>query len=309
MRNRLAKALLASLLLLTSLTLNPSSAVAEECPAVDLAKYGLKVQSIWKPENKVRVITWASNAKVIGPDELSQPFTATEEAWLVEAINSWGSVLDSIAFVKVDGSQSPMLSIGYTKLTGGTYPTATTGGTFGLWAAKPEINKAIIRLLDSAHQYQGFDLFATRENFIKALQNEIGNVLGVSDYPLKELGPGSYVTIFDNSKSKKYGQVELNDLDASIIRQAYGESTCPSAFSATARVANLVADAETGAAFLNPVKVTPTPAPSASASTTPAPSASASPAIKSTTITCVKGKTSKKVSGANPKCPTGYVKK
>ena len=301
MRNQLAKVLLASSLFLTSLILNPSSAHAEECPAVDLAKYGLKVQSIWKPENKVRVITWASNAKVIGPDEVSQPFTASEEAWLVEAINSWGSVLESIAFVKVDGAQSPMLSIGYTKLTGGTYPTATTGGTFGLWGAKPEMNKAIIRLLDSAHQYPGFDLFATRESFVKALQNEIGNVLGVSDYPLKDLGPGTHMTIFDNSKSKKYGQVELNDLDASIIRQAYGESTCPSAFSATARAANLLADAATGAAFLNPVKATPT------SSTEPAVKPTMA-APKKATITCVKGKTSKKVTAVNPKCPVGYKK-
>jgi hypothetical protein len=300
MRNQLAKVLLASLLFSSLFIGNPSSAMAEDCPKVDLATYGLKVLNIWKPENKVRVITWASNAKIIGPDEVSQPFTVTEEAWLVEAINSWGSVLDSIAFVKVDGSQSPMLSVGYTKLTGGTYPTATTGGTFGLWAAKPEINKAIIRLLDSAHQYPGFDLFATRENFIKALQNEIGNVLGVSDYPLKEMGPGPNVTIFDNSKSRKYGQVELNDLDASIIRQAYGESTCPSAYTASARAANLVADAASGAAFLNPVSATPTPA----ATTTAIASAP-----KKTSITCVKGKTSKKVTDVNPKCPAGYKKK
>ena len=300
MRNQLAKVLLASLLFSSLFIVNPSSAMAEDCPKVDLATYGLKVLNIWKPENKVRVITWASNAKIIGPDEVSQPFTATEEAWLVEAINSWGSVLDSIAFVKVDGSQAPMLSVGYTKLTGGTYPTATTGGTFGLWAAKPEINKAIIRLLDSAHQYPGFDLFATRENFIKALQNEIGNVLGVSDYPLKEMGPGPNVTIFDNSKSRKYGQVELNDLDASIIRQAYGESTCPSAYTASARAANLVADAASGAAFLNPVSATPTPAATTTAIAT---------APKKTSITCVKGKTSKKVTDVNPKCPAGYKKK
>jgi hypothetical protein len=30
---------------------------------------------------------------------------------------------------------------------------------------------------------------------------------------------------------------------------------------------------------------------------------------KKTSITCVKGKTSKKVSAVNPKCPTGYKKK
>ena len=31
--------------------------------------------------------------------------------------------------------------------------------------------------------------------------------------------------------------------------------------------------------------------------------------IKKSTITCTKGKTTKKVAGLNPKCPTGYKKK
>ena len=43
---------------------------------------------------------------------------------------------------------------------------------------------------------------------------------------------------------------------------------------------------------------------------TPSPSASAKPAaVKKSSITCVKGKTSKKVTAVNPKCPTGYKKK
>jgi hypothetical protein len=51
-----------------------------------------------------------------------------------------------------------------------------------------------------------------------------------------------------------------------------------------------------------------TPQPSESAS--PAPSPSVKPAVaKKTSITCVKGKTSKKVTAVNPKCPTGYKKK
>ncbi len=48
---------------------------------------------------------------------------------------------------------------------------------------------------------------------------------------------------------------------------------------------------------------TPTPTP------TPTPSASAKPAAKAVTITCIKGKTSKKVTAVKPKCPTGYKKK
>ena len=44
-------------------------------------------------------------------------------------------------------------------------------------------------------------------------------------------------------------------------------------------------------------------------SATPSPSPSAKPVVKKTTITCVKGKTSKKVTALNPKCPAGYKKK
>jgi hypothetical protein len=46
----------------------------------------------------------------------------------------------------------------------------------------------------------------------------------------------------------------------------------------------------------------PAPTPSASASATPV-------VAKKTSITCVKGKTTKKVTAVNPKCPTGYKKK
>jgi hypothetical protein len=60
---------------------------------------------------------------------------------------------------------------------------------------------------------------------------------------------------------------------------------------------------------------TPTSTPNAPAATTPAPKANApaAPAIpnkaKTIIITCVKGKTTKKVVGTNPTCPAGYKKK
>jgi hypothetical protein len=50
------------------------------------------------------------------------------------------------------------------------------------------------------------------------------------------------------------------------------------------------------------VVVAPAPAPSPSTTLKPA-------AVKKTSITCLKGKTSKKVTAVNPKCPTGYKKK
>jgi hypothetical protein len=45
---------------------------------------------------------------------------------------------------------------------------------------------------------------------------------------------------------------------------------------------------------------TPTPTPTVAKPTTVA---------KKTTITCVNGKTTKKVTAVNPKCPSGYKKK
>jgi hypothetical protein len=51
------------------------------------------------------------------------------------------------------------------------------------------------------------------------------------------------------------------------------------------------------------VVVTPTPTP------TPTPSASTKAPVKAVTITCIKGKMTKKVTAAKPKCPTGYKKK
>jgi hypothetical protein len=59
---------------------------------------------------------------------------------------------------------------------------------------------------------------------------------------------------------------------------------------------------------------TPSPLPSVGATSTPAPLASkavvvSTPKAKMVTIQCVKGKTVKKVTGVNPKCPSGYTKK
>ena len=55
--------------------------------------------------------------------------------------------------------------------------------------------------------------------------------------------------------------------------------------------------------------VVATPSQTPTPTATPTPSASAKPVVKAVTITCIKGKTSKKVTAVNPKCPAGYKKK
>jgi len=62
---------------------------------------------------------------------------------------------------------------------------------------------------------------------------------------------------------------------------------------------DVVAPAETSSASPSPSEI-PTPTPSPTPTVTP---------IKKTTITCVKGKVVKKVTGVKPLCPKGYTKK
>jgi hypothetical protein len=293
------KPITAFLLILSMLTFSPiTPAQAEECPKVDLATYGLKVLNTWTSTKPVRVITWASNAKNLFSDPVTQPFTTTEEQWLIEAINGLGAVLEHIAFLKVDTASSPVLQIGFTALSKGTVATsATSGGQWGLWKAEPGLNKAEIQLLDSAHRFAGSTAFTTKEDFIHRIQNEVGNMLGVSDYDVKNLGPGKNLTIFDTSKFGGYGRLTLSDLDTSILRTAYGESTCPSSYSDSARALNLIADQQEGEKYLASLAPTATATPTTSASK------------KSTTITCIKGSSTKKVTAVSPKCPSGYKKK
>jgi hypothetical protein len=59
-----------------------------------------------------------------------------------------------------------------------------------------------------------------------------------------------------------------------------------------------------------PVKITAAPKTLVQTpSLNPKPAVTAKPAAKKITITCIKGKLTKKVSAVAPKCPTGYKKK
>jgi hypothetical protein len=56
-------------------------------------------------------------------------------------------------------------------------------------------------------------------------------------------------------------------------------------------------------------KPTPSATPSATPSVTPSTAAPSKVAVKKISITCVKGKTKKVVTGTKPVCPAGYKKK
>ncbi len=101
--------------------------------------------------------------------------------------------------------------------------------------------------------------------------------------------PGAGYIGYENGEANTATTV-INEKNGWFKLGAYGFTFS----SPTVRV-KLTQDAEATAPM-------PTPSPTASASAAPV-------AAKKTSITCVKGKTSKKVTAVNPACPKGYKKK
>lgn len=269
---------------------------ADSCPVIDYSTFGFEKTPAanWKNSEPVRVITWSSNETFIATDPVSTQFSPTEQAWLQEAFDSYGEILDSVAFQKITTPNTANIVIGYTLLSRGIIPTETTGGNFGLWMFN--YGSGAIQLLDAKLRPKNFTLFDSHDTFIHAVQNELGNMLGVPDVDAKGT-KRALVTIYDTSKLATYGQVKINDYDAATMRQLYGESTCSSLYTVEARAANLAADKIAGEKSLTARAISTT-------STTVAITLG-----KKTTITCVKGKTVKKVTSLKPVCPAGYKKK
>ena len=299
--------------LFTSAAINPAS--AEDCPVIDYSKLNFDKAPApnWKNSEPVRVITWSSNETFIRTDQVSTAFSDIEQSWLEQAFNNYGEVLDSIAFQKVNASSNPDITIGYTLLSKGIIPTETTGGNFGLWAFDRFLQKGAIQLLDPKLWPSNFTNFRSETTFILSVENEIGNMLGVPD--VANGAKETLVSVYNTSKFKVYGQSKLNDYDSAIVRNLYGESTCNSKYTADARAKNLAADKVAGQQYLAKLAAptpTPTPTPVVTATPTATPTATSTAtkaAVKATTITCIKGKLTKKVTAVNPKCPTGYKKK
>jgi hypothetical protein len=287
-----------SLIGLTCVVVAPTqSLAADDCPVIDYSSLYLDKAPAanWKNGSAVRVITWSSNEVSIETDAVSVQFSASEQAWLQEAFDSYGEILDSVAFQKITTPNTANIVIGYTLLSKGIIPTETTGGNFGIWKFTAALQKALVQLLDPKLRPKRMNSSDTRTTFIGEVQNEIANVLGMPDVNSRTQ-KRSLVTIYDTNQLAVYGQTKINDYDAAIMRQLYGESTCNSLYSTAARAANLAADKIAGE------KLYPSPV------TTTLTTISATPA-KKTSISCVKGKTVKKVTAIKPVCPTGYKKK
>ena len=149
----------------------------------------------------------------------------------------------------------------------------------------PEFDKqegSLVYKVAAPHFSSNGDVFKGRYNLV--IRSDIARcVYGFSKAPIK-----AELSVVSADGTPQIATTVLGESNGWVSLSAQNFE-----FSAPVIKAKLSQEAE--------VVVTPTP--------TPTPSASAKPVAKAVTITCIKGKTSKKVTAVRPKCPAGYKKK
>jgi hypothetical protein len=250
--------------------------------------------------------------------KIQRSFGTPAQDWLREAFQSWDDALDSIIFKEGPLSEDIDIKIGWTQVLELDYESL-----FNVKAPNGLRSNATIEF---KHQ-SVFLIF--KENFIQAAQSDIGHVLGMGYItPSSEI-----ISVMEWPFQAPYGQVPLGEFDVSLIRAIYSESTCPSTFNPEIQAnmkamqeaelkakqeAELKIKAEAEAYAAAEVKAKQEADAKAAAEKLVADAraeaskilgAAKAAATKKITITCTKGKLTKKVTAVKPKCPAGYKKK
>ena len=329
------KMLLGSLLALAISLATPISAKSvENCPEFNLSKifyFGYSPDfPKWNVPGVKRVITWTTlDTGELNFKKIQKSFDARTKDWLREAFKSWDDALDSISFQEVTSGEAADIKIGWTQVLQLDYESI-----FNVKVSNGFRSEATIEFKSQST----FLIF--KENFLQAAQSDIGHILGMGYIsPSSEL-----VSVMEWPFQAPYMQVPLGIFDVGLIRAIYSESTCPSTFSpviqskikeqqeaefkakqeaefkakeeADARVAlelkakqeaenkaaaeKLITDAKNEAERILAEAKLEAGRILAEARTY---------ASNKTTIICVKGTLTKKVSAVKPKCPSGYKKK
>ena len=321
------------LLAVASSVLLPTSANAvESCKVFNLREtfnFGYNAEfPTWNIPGSQRVITWATmDSGELNGKKIQRSFGTPAQDWLREAFQSWDDALDSIIFKEGPLSEDIDIKIGWTQVLELDYESL-----FNVKAPNGLRSNATIEF---KHQ-SVFLIF--KENFIQAAQSDIGHVLGMGYItPSSEI-----ISVMEWPFQAPYGQVPLGEFDVSLIRAIYSESTCPSTFNPEIQAnmkamqeaelkakqeaelkakqeAELKIKAEAEAYAAAEVKAKQEADAKAAAEKLVADAraeaskilgAAKAAATKKITITCIKGKLTKKVTAIKPKCPSGYkVKK
>jgi len=212
----------------------PSSnaqAQTEQCPTYDFQKIfytDYYPGTRWDNSSGNLTITWSTNKQIIFDEPVVRSFTSEELVWVRNAFQSWDDALDSVKFLEISDSSQANITIGYVDLIS----APNQSGAWAYWNAWWQNNlrySATIKLKSSLTAW-----FSEKSQFIHTLQQEIGNVLGLGDATPSD----EYVSVFEDPFSPPFGSIPLSNFDTGMMRQLYGESTCPSTFPSNIRAAS-----------------------------------------------------------------------
>jgi hypothetical protein len=278
------------------------AASAEECPNYNFSEVfydDYYPDTPWVRGGQKRVITWSASATLIADESVNRSFTPEEIEWLKIAIATWDSNLNSVEFSFIQG-QSADLVIGFVSLIS----AVNQPGATAYWNASWGSNK--LRIQGSIKLRSDSKFLNTKEGFIHAVQHEVGNILGLGDIRPND----RFESVLEDPWMPPYGRDTLSDFDIGLVRQLYGESTCPSSWKTSSQLeAEAKAKAEAEAKAKAEAEAKAKAEAEAKAKAEAEAKAKTEVARKKSTITCFKGKLSKKITAVNPKCPAGYKKK
>jgi hypothetical protein len=202
-------------------TPDPVAAMAAAtCPTYDLASlffedyYG----TVWTAPGTSRNLRWTPFATTVHTEAVTRPFSEAELSLVRESFAAWDAALDSISFTEVTGDAPAEITIGWTPVA--DQGTSADAYWNGWWGGDRIRTRGTIRLRASS----AF-LSAGGAAFKHGVMHELGNVLGLGDIRPRD----DIESTQEDPWQQPYGPAALSAFDRAVIRQMYGESTCPDA--------------------------------------------------------------------------------
>jgi len=189
------------------------------CPTYDLASLFFEDYypgTRWGLPGSVTTIRWTPFATVVHTEVVARAFSNAELALVREAFAAWDAALSSIEFREVAGDKPADVAIGWTALGGvGNADVAYWTGT---WFDDGVRFDGSIRLRATSTF-----LSAGGAQFRHTVLHELGNLLGLGDIRPTD----GIASTQEDPLQPPYVAGELGAFDRALIRQVYGESTCP----------------------------------------------------------------------------------
>jgi hypothetical protein len=201
----------------------------------------------WGRLGRSTTITWSSTAPIIqgrqsdgGDEPVVRAFTTQEDAWIQRAMSAWDDALTTVSFTRVNRPNAD-LTIGVVEMARLNYP-----GHWNAWGSGLLRERATIKLRSDSTVPGGEA--SDEAGFTHVVLHEVGNVLGLGDISLstlRERSPGSTSVMLD-PREPPLAVIPLSEFDRSLIKQVYGEVSCPTGAPSTGEPVRTCARYSTG---------------------------------------------------------------